>query len=172
MALLTTETEAERGPAEVGVKVTEIVQLAPTATVVPQLLVSLKSAALVPVTAMPLIESAAVPVLDNVSIWQIAMRVTHSSWNHQQGFSQREGERRQPFVRCRQFQLHRHHHRYPKRRQHYCGVQQFSQCRQRSGNVPDYPDAQRREHEQAEQLQRDRHQRHFERDPSDANHYA
>jgi hypothetical protein len=64
-----TETEAERTPAEVGVKVTEIVQLAPTATLVSQLFVALKSAALVPVTAMPLIESAAVPVLDRVSIW-------------------------------------------------------------------------------------------------------
>jgi hypothetical protein len=69
VALSATETEAERAPAEVGVKVTEIVQLAPTATLVPQLFVALKSAALVPVTAMPLMESAAVPVLDRVSIW-------------------------------------------------------------------------------------------------------
>jgi hypothetical protein len=61
------ETEADRAPAELGVKVTEIVQLAPTATLVAQLFVWLKSPALVPVTAMPLIESAAVPVLDKVS---------------------------------------------------------------------------------------------------------
>jgi hypothetical protein len=69
VALSETETEAERAPAEVGVKAIEIVQLAPTATLVPQLFVSLKSAALVPVTAMPVIESAAVPVLDTVSLW-------------------------------------------------------------------------------------------------------
>ena len=73
MALSVTETEAERTPAEVGAKLTEIVQLAPAARLLAQLFVCLKSAVLVPVTAMPLIESAAVPVLDNVSVWAAAL---------------------------------------------------------------------------------------------------
>jgi len=51
-----------------GVKVTLMVQLAPAATDVPQVLLSAKSLPLVPLTAMPLMESAAEPVLLNVIV--------------------------------------------------------------------------------------------------------
>jgi hypothetical protein len=71
--LSVTETEADRAPAEVGAKLTEIVQLPPAARLVPQLFVCLKSAVLVPAMAMLLIESAAVPVLDKVSVWAAAV---------------------------------------------------------------------------------------------------
>ncbi len=47
----------------VGLKVTEIVQAAFTARLVPQLLVCAKSGALVPLTAMELMVSSAVPLL-------------------------------------------------------------------------------------------------------------
>ena len=51
-----------------GVKVTLMVQLPPAATDVPQVLLSAKSLPLVPLTAMPLMESAAEPVLLNVIV--------------------------------------------------------------------------------------------------------
>jgi hypothetical protein len=61
-ALLVTVTEPVRDPAAVGVNVTLIVQLAPTARLVPQLFVCAKS----PLAAMELIVAAAVPLLDSV----------------------------------------------------------------------------------------------------------
>jgi hypothetical protein len=60
--------DADRAPATAGVKVTEIVQLAPAATLLPQLLVALKSVPLVPVTAMPVRVSVAVPALESVMV--------------------------------------------------------------------------------------------------------
>jgi hypothetical protein len=50
------------------VKVTEIVQFAPAATLLPQVLVALKSVPLVPVTAMPVRVSVAVPALESVMV--------------------------------------------------------------------------------------------------------
>lgn len=61
-----TEIAAVRLPVEPGVKLTVIVQVAPAASEVPQLLVWPKLVALVPVTEMPVIVSAAVPGLDSV----------------------------------------------------------------------------------------------------------
>ena len=61
-------TAAVRVPVAVGLKVTLIVQLAPAATELPQVFVWAKSPALVPVTEMPLIVSAALPVLLNVTV--------------------------------------------------------------------------------------------------------
>jgi hypothetical protein len=57
---------ALRLAAEAGVKLTAMVQVAPTASEEPQLLVSPKLEALVPVTAMLVMLSAALPGLDNV----------------------------------------------------------------------------------------------------------
>jgi len=54
---------AERLPAAEGVKVTLMVQLAPAASAMPQLLVWAKSAALVPKTATLLMFKGALPVL-------------------------------------------------------------------------------------------------------------
>jgi hypothetical protein len=59
--------EALRLPVAVGVKVTLMVQLAPAATDVPQVLLWAKSPALVPVIEMPLIVRAALPVLLRVT---------------------------------------------------------------------------------------------------------
>lgn len=59
-------TEADRAPAAWGVNVTEIVQLAPAATVVPQVFVWVKSAVFVPVIAMLLIERAPEPAFESV----------------------------------------------------------------------------------------------------------
>ena len=61
-------TEADRLPAAEGLKVTETVQVAATASEVPQVLVWLKSAALVPVTATLMIDSAAVPEFETVMV--------------------------------------------------------------------------------------------------------
>src|ERR1017187_9470189 len=61
-----TVTVAARAPAAVGLKVTLIVQLAPGATLDPQLLVRAKSPALAPETAMPVIFNAAFPELARV----------------------------------------------------------------------------------------------------------
>jgi hypothetical protein len=52
-----TVTAAVRVPSAVGVKVTEMIQLAPTASAVPQVLVCAKSLAFVPVTAMGLVNA-------------------------------------------------------------------------------------------------------------------
>src|ERR1035441_10760107 len=66
VALSATEMAAVRLAAETGVKLTVMVQLAPTASDVPQLLLSPKLLALVPVTEMLVIVSAAVPGLESV----------------------------------------------------------------------------------------------------------
>ena len=58
VALSVMVTVALRVPAAVGLKVTLMVQLAPTARLVPQVLVEAKSPLLVPVTATLLIASA------------------------------------------------------------------------------------------------------------------
>ena len=69
VALSATESVAEKLAAEAGLKITEIVQSAPTATELPQVFVSLKSAAFVPVMLMPLIASAAEPILVSVTLF-------------------------------------------------------------------------------------------------------
>jgi hypothetical protein len=61
-------TEAVRLPLAAGVNVTLIVQLAPAATELPQAFVWAKSPALVPVTVMPAILNAALPVLVSVTV--------------------------------------------------------------------------------------------------------
>jgi hypothetical protein len=66
VALSTTEIAALRLPAEAGVKLTVMVQVAPTASEAPQLLLSPKLLALVPVTEMLVMASAAVPGLESV----------------------------------------------------------------------------------------------------------
>ena len=67
-ALSEMATEADRAPASAGLKVTETVQLAATASEVPQVLVWLKSAALVPVIATLLMDSTALPELEMVMV--------------------------------------------------------------------------------------------------------
>lgn len=65
------EMLAERPPVAVGVKVTEIVQVAPAANVLGalgQVVVRAKSAAFVPVSAMPAIVSGAEPELVRVTL--------------------------------------------------------------------------------------------------------
>ena len=69
VALSVIATEADRLPVAEGVKVAEIVQLAPAASEVPQVLLWLKSAALVPVIATPAMDSAAVPEFETVIVW-------------------------------------------------------------------------------------------------------
>ena len=62
------ESEAARPPPAEGVKVTLIVQLAPTATELPQLLVSEKSPPLAPVSVRPVTLKAALPGLAKVMV--------------------------------------------------------------------------------------------------------
>ena len=66
VALSATEIAALRLPADAGVKVTVMVQVALAANEEPQLLVSPKLLALVPVTAMLVMVRAAVPGFDRV----------------------------------------------------------------------------------------------------------
>ena len=66
VALSTTEIEALRLPAEAGVNVIVIVQLAPATSEVPQLLLSPKLLELAPVTEMLVMVRAAVPGFDKV----------------------------------------------------------------------------------------------------------
>jgi hypothetical protein len=61
-------TEADRAPASAGVKATEIVQLAATASELPQVLVWLKSAGLAPITATLVTDRAALPELEMVIV--------------------------------------------------------------------------------------------------------
>jgi hypothetical protein len=61
--------DAERAPAAWGVNLIEIVQVAPAATLVPHAFFWLKSAALVPVNAMLVMDKTAVPVLESVIVW-------------------------------------------------------------------------------------------------------
>lgn len=66
-ALSVIETEAVRMPFAVGLKVTLMLQLAPAATLVPQVFVCEKSVELVPVTPMLVIVRVALPVLVRVT---------------------------------------------------------------------------------------------------------
>jgi hypothetical protein len=59
---------ADRDPRAIGLKVTDIVQLPPAATLAPQVLVCTKSAALVPARAIELIVRGARPLLDSVTV--------------------------------------------------------------------------------------------------------
>jgi hypothetical protein len=68
-ALSATEIEAAKLTAETGLKVTEIVQLAPPARVAPQVLVSAKSAGLAPATVIPEMLSVALPGFESVMAW-------------------------------------------------------------------------------------------------------
>src|SRR4051812_39177218 len=61
--------EAERAPTNAGAKVTDIVQLAPAATLLPQVLVWRKSDALVPVTAKMGRAKGRVTGFDTVIVW-------------------------------------------------------------------------------------------------------
>ena len=58
--------EAERAPAARGLNLIEIVQLPPVGTPLPHVLVMLKSPAFVPVSAILLIDNAAVPGFDRI----------------------------------------------------------------------------------------------------------
>jgi len=66
LALSVTATPALRVPVAVGLNVTLIVQLVPAARLAPQVWVWVKSPLLVPVMAMPLMLSAALPALERV----------------------------------------------------------------------------------------------------------
>ena len=66
-ALSLTESVAVRAAATVGVKVTLMVQFAPAATLVPQVLVCAKSPGLAPVTVILLMVSVEPPVFDRVT---------------------------------------------------------------------------------------------------------
>ena len=71
-----TETDAARDPVACGVKVTDIEQLAPAATLGPQLFVWAKSAALVPVIAILVIASAADPEFESVMVCAVLVVFT------------------------------------------------------------------------------------------------
>ena len=75
-ALSAMATEADRLPAAEGLKVTESVQLAAAASEVPQVLVWLKSEALVPVIATLVMDSAALPALETVIVWAALVVLT------------------------------------------------------------------------------------------------
>src|SRR2546423_1889068 len=64
-----TRRVAERAPVAPGVNVTEIEQFAPTARLLPQLLVSLKSATLFPVKSMLLMPSVTFWPLVSTAFW-------------------------------------------------------------------------------------------------------
>jgi len=68
VALSTIESVAAKLAAEAGVKVTEIEQLAPAASELPQVLVWAKSDGLVPASVMPEIVSAALPVFLSAAV--------------------------------------------------------------------------------------------------------
>jgi len=65
-ALSATETVAEKVAAVAGVKVTEMVQLAPEASVLPQVVVSAKSDGLAPVMLMPVMLRGLLPGFETV----------------------------------------------------------------------------------------------------------
>ena len=67
LALSVTAKVALLVPVAVGVKVTLIAQLDPAARLEPQLLVCPKSPLLLPVRAMPVIDSAALPEFERVT---------------------------------------------------------------------------------------------------------
>lgn len=68
VALSVTETAAAKLAPEIGVKVTEMVQLEPTTSEAPQVFVWLKSEEFAPVIAIAEIESAAVPGFESVTV--------------------------------------------------------------------------------------------------------
>jgi len=76
LALSATETVAEKLAADAGVNVTEMVQFAAAASVVPQVLVWAKLLAPVPATEMPVIVNAALPGLDSVMVCAAAVTPT------------------------------------------------------------------------------------------------
>ena len=71
LALSVTVKVALLVPVAAGVKVTLIAQLDPAARLEPQLLVCPKSPLLVPVMAMPVIDSAALPEFERVTAWAV-----------------------------------------------------------------------------------------------------
>ena len=76
LALSVTARLAVRVPVAVGLNVALIVQLVPAARLAPQVWVWMKSPLLVPVMAMPLMLSAAVPVLERVIDWAALLAPT------------------------------------------------------------------------------------------------
>src|SRR5207253_1955540 len=68
--------DADRGPDAVGVKVTEIVQLPPAATIVPHDLFRRISNALLPVTSTPVMDSGALPEFETVIVWATLVVLT------------------------------------------------------------------------------------------------
>ena len=68
LALSEMKTDALREPVAVGANVTPIEQLAPAATLLPQVLVSEKSPEFVPARPMPVMFRVAVPVLVSVTL--------------------------------------------------------------------------------------------------------
>ena len=68
VALSATEIVAAKLVADAGVKVTEMEHVEEAARLVPQVLVSAKSVGLAPVTVMPVMLRAALPVLESVSV--------------------------------------------------------------------------------------------------------
>lgn len=66
-----TERFAVRAPVPVGRKFTLMLQLAPAARLVPQVVVLAKSAALIPVNAMVIMLIATFPVFDNLTVWEL-----------------------------------------------------------------------------------------------------
>jgi hypothetical protein len=78
LALSATLSAAVKEPLAAGVKVTLIVQLPPAATLAPQLLLCAKSMGFAPVSAIPLILKAPLPVLLKVTVW--AALVAPTAW--------------------------------------------------------------------------------------------
>jgi hypothetical protein len=73
VALSVTESVALRAPEACGEKVTLTVQPTPAAKLVPQLFVWEKSVLLVPVTAIDVMVSVAVPLLVRVTSWAVLL---------------------------------------------------------------------------------------------------
>ena len=71
-----TESVALRAPVAAGVKVTLMMQVADAASEAGQLLLCVKLLAFVPVMEMPVMASAALPVLDSVTGTEIALDPT------------------------------------------------------------------------------------------------
>ena len=75
-ALSVIAREALRVPGAVGANVTLIVQLPPAATELPQVLVTLKSPALAPVTCRLVMVKVLLPVLLRVMVWELLVEPT------------------------------------------------------------------------------------------------
>jgi hypothetical protein len=78
LALSATLTAAVKDPLADGVKVTLIVQLPPAVTLAPQLLLCAKAPGFAPVSAIPVILKAPLPVSLNVTVW--AALVAPTAW--------------------------------------------------------------------------------------------